>query len=245
MKNRFFLIVLCLACVLPAGNAMAKGDKISIGVSEFTNDTAGQGAGGAYWWTSPSVGRELSGMLSNELVATKAFNVVERKQLDAAIQEQDLAASGRMAPEKAAPIGQLTGAQYLVMGTVTAYEERTSSTGGGIGYKGFSIGGESSEAYIAIDVRVMNSTTGELEFVRTIEGSSKSSGISLGAYKSGFGGSLASQNKTPAGKAIRAALVYITDYLECAMVKQNSCLDEFDAADDRRREKTKSVLKLD
>jgi len=139
-------------------------------------------------------------MLSNELVATHAFNVVERNQLDAALQEQDLAASGRMAPETAAPIGQLTGAQYLVMGTVTAYEENTSSTGGVIGYKGFSIGGSSSEAYIAVDVRVMNSTTGELEYVRTIEGTSSGSGVSVGAYRGGFGGALATQNKTPAGK---------------------------------------------
>lgn len=245
MKLRICLGMVLICAGLMSGMVFAKGDKITIAVSEFKNETAGQGGASYYWWTGPTVGWELSGMLSNELAATRSFNVLERNQIDAALYEQDLAAAGRIAQDTAAPIGELTGAQYLVLGTVTAYEEHTASTGGGIGYKGFSIGGDTTEAYIAIDVRVMNSTTGALEHVRTIEGTSSGSGISLGAYKGGFGGTLASQKKTPAGKAIRAALVYISEYLECAMVEQDSCLAEFDAADARRREKTKSAISLD
>ena len=64
-------------------------------------------------------------------------------------------------------------------------------------------------------------------------------------FRGGFGGNLASQNKTPAGKAIRAALVLTTDYLECVMVKQDGCERDFDAADDRRRAKTRSALSID
>ena len=56
---------------------------------------------------------------------------------------------------------------------------------------------------------------------------------------------LANENNTPAGKAIRAALVMITDYLECVMVKQDRCMREFDAADDRRRERTRDSLSID
>lgn len=244
MKMKFVIAVMFMAFTVFSSTAFAENDKISIGVAEFKNETAGQGAY-ANWWTGPSVGWELSGMLSNELVATKAFNVVERNQLDAVLNEQDLGASGRMAQDTAAPIGELTGAQYLVMGTVTSYEEHTADTGGGIGYKGFSIGGSKSEAYIAVDVRVLNSTTGAVEYVRTIEGTSKGSGVRLGAHRSGFGGSLASEKKTPAGKAIRAVLVHITEYLECAMVDQDRCLEDYDLADDRRREKTKSAIDLD
>ena len=244
MKLRFTATSILLIGILCSGALWAKGEKISIGVAEFKNETAGQG-GNAYWWSSPAVGWELSGMLSNELASIRAFSVVERNQLDAVLYEQDLGASGRMAEDTAAPIGELQGADYIVMGTVTSYEENTADTGGGIGYKGFRIGGNKSEAYIAVDVRVINSRTGALDYVRTIEGTSKASGIRLGAYKGGFGGDLASQKKTPAGKAIRAALVHIADYLECSMVEQDSCLDDFDAAEDRRREKTKSAIDLD
>jgi curli biogenesis system outer membrane secretion channel CsgG len=245
MKLKFLVTATLVLCSAASGPLMAKGEKISIGVAEFKNETAGQGYNYAYWWTSPSIGWELSGMLSNELAATRAFSVVERNQLDAVIYEQDLGASGRIAEDSAAPIGELEGADYIVIGTVTSYQENTSGTGGGIGYKGFSIGGSKSEAYIAVDVRVINSRTGALDYVRTIEGTSSGSGISLGAYKGGWGGDLDSYKKTPAGKAIRAAVIHIAEYLECAMVEQDSCLAEYDAADERRKEKTKSAIDLD
>ena len=111
----------------------------------------------------------------------------------------------------------------------------TDGTGGGVSFKGISLGGKSQRAYLAVDLRVIDATTGEIAFVRTIEGEAKGGGVSVGLYRGGFGGNLAQENKTPAGKAIRASLVMITDYLECVMVKQNNCQAEFDASDDRRR----------
>lgn len=224
--------------VLAPGVAAARGDKPVIGVIEFKNES------GAGWW-SGGVGWELAGMLSNELGATNAFRVVERSKLESVLAEQNLAASGRVAGGTGAKIGQLTGAQYLVAGTVTAYEEDTKSTGGGISFGGVSLGGNSSQAYLAVDIRVINATTGEVDFVRTVEGRSKGGGISVGLYRGGFGGQLSQQNKTPAGKAIRAALVEITDYLECAMVKQDRCLQEYDAKEAKRRDSSRGALKLD
>jgi curli biogenesis system outer membrane secretion channel CsgG len=52
-------------------------------------------------------------------------------------------------------------------------------------------------------------------------------------------------NKTPHGKAIRAVIIEITDYLDCAMVKQGSCMAEYDAKESRRREKTKGSVKIE
>jgi curli biogenesis system outer membrane secretion channel CsgG len=138
------------------------------------------------------------------------------------------------------------GAQYLVAGTVTTYEEEVSRSGGGISFGGVSIGGKSETAYLAIDLRVIDSTTGEVVHARTIEGRSKGGGVSLGVYRGGFGGNLASEEKTPAGKAIRAALIEASGYLECVMVIQSSrCLREYDAKEDRRRESSRDALQLD
>ena len=53
----------------------------------------------------------------------------------------------------------------------------------------------------------MDSTTGEVEFSRTIEGKAGGMGLSLGLSKGGFSGALGGKEKTPAGKAIRAAIV--------------------------------------
>lgn len=236
--KRILIAVLTTMALIAAGPVWSK-DKPVVGVAEFKNES------GAGWWRG-GVGWELSGMLSNELVATKSFRVVERSKLESVIQEQNLGASGRVSSGTGAKIGKLTGADYLIMGTVTAYEEDTADSGGGLSFKGISIGGNKSEAYIAVDLRVVNSNTGEIEFVRTVEGRSKGGGLRLGAYRGGFGGNLATQNKTPAGKAIRGALIEISDYLECAMVKQSkSCLKKYDERDERRRESSRGALDLD
>lgn len=226
-----------LGLLVSAVGAMAA-NKPVVGVAEFKNES------GAAWWRG-GVGWELSGMLSNELASTNAFKVVERAKLENVLEEQNLMASGRAAPSQAAQFGKVTGAEYLIMGTVTSYEEETASSGGGISFGGVSLGGSSEKAYIAVDIRVVNSTTGEIDFVRTIEGTSKGGGMSIGVYRGGFGGEMASQNKTPAGKAIRAALVEVTDYLECVMVKRNRCVADYDAKEDRRRDKTRGSIDLD
>ena len=227
------------AFALAPNLAAARGDKPVVAVTEFENQS------GAGWWRG-GVGWELAGMLSNELSASGAFKVLERAQIQSVLEEQNLAASGRVKAGTGAQIGQLTGAQYLITGTVTAYEEETASTGGGISFGGVSLGGKSEKAYLAVDLRVINAETGEIDFARTIEGTSKGGGMSIGLYRGGFGGNLAIENKSPAGKAIRAALVEITDYLECVMVKQTSrCMSEYDAKESRRRDKTRGALDLD
>ncbi len=233
------LAVAAALAAAPGSAIAARGEKPVIAVTEFDNQS------GAGWWRG-GVGEELAGMLSNELSASGAFKVVEREQLRAVLEEQNLAASGRVKPGAGAKIGKLTGAQYLVTGTVTAYEEETQSTGGGVSFGGVSLGGKSEKAYLAVDLRVINAETGEIDFSRTIEGTAKGGGVSLGLYRGGFGGSLAQENKTPAGKAIRAALVEISDYLECAMVTQSDrCMSEYENKENRRRDKTRGALDLD
>ena len=233
MKKTLVTVICGCAFLLGAGNALA--DKPVMGVAEFVNEVTG-----AHWWSNPDVGWELSGMLTNELAATGAFSKLEH-----VLDEQNLAASGRIEPSTGAKMGKLVGAQYLVMGTVTAYEENTKGTGAGIGYKGFRVGGKKGESYIAVDLRVVDTTRGTVEFVRSIEARAKAKGMSLGAYRGGWGGSLAHHQKTPVGKAIRAMVIEASDYLVCAMVKQDSCMAEFDAKEQQRRESSKKGIKLD
>lgn len=239
MKKYVLAMATALTALVGAGSAYAAGDgRPTVGVAEFKNES------GAGWWRG-GVGWELSGMLSNELSSSGDFRVVERSKLQNVLEEQNLAASGRIAPGTGAKIGKVTGAQYLVMGTVTSYEENTSSTGGGLNFRGIGLGGKSTEAYLAVDIRVVDTTTGEVSYSRTVEGRSKGGGLSVGVYRGGFGGSLAHEENTPAGKAIRAALVEITDYLDCEMVKRDGCQAEYRGKEQRRREGDKKALKLD
>jgi len=213
-------------------------EKPTIAVAEFKNTS------GASWWRG-GMGWEISGMVTNELANTGHFRVVERKKLHHVLREQDLGASGRIRRSTAAKMGQLTGAKYLVMGTVTSYEESTEGSDAGFSFKGISIGGKKKNAYIAVDLRVVDSTTGEIVAARTIEAKASSGGLRLGLNKWGFGGQLGKFSRTPAGKAVRACVMHIVDYLDCALVKKGNCMAEFDAAEQRRRSKTKSSISLD
>ena len=220
-----------------AGTVMA-GDKPVVAVNEFKNETS------AGWWYG-GAGRDLADMLTNELQATGKFKLVEREKLAAVMDEQDLADSGRIKKGTGAKIGKLTGAQYIITGSLSAYEEDVQGTGGGLSFRGISVGGKKESAYLAVDLRVIDTTTGEVEFVRTVEGRSSGGGLNVGLYRGGFGGNLSKHEKTPAGKAIRAAIVEISDYLSCAMVEQGDCMDEYNQKESSRREKTKKAIKLD
>ena len=223
-------------------------DRPILAVAEFTNDATSAG-----WWGG-GIGRDLASMLASELAAIDAFVIVERERIDRVLDEQDFAASGRVRRDTAAPIGQLVGAQYIVMGTVTDYSESSASRRGGLNIRGPSIGGRranigigggQSEAYIAVDIQVVNATTGELAHVRTIEGRTQDSSVSLRGSVGRLSGNLAQENDTPAGEAIRAALIEITDYLECEMVLQTSaCRARYQERETRRRERTRDALRF-
>lgn len=239
MKRNFYFILVLLFSVILASEVMAK-EKPRLGVLRFSNNTS------AGWW-SGTAGRDLQDMLIAELAAMKSFNVLERKEIDAVISEQNLGQSGRVSKATRSKIGNITGAKYLVAGTVSSFEKGTSGQGGGISFKGFSIGGKKAKAYIAVDLKVIDVETGSIADARTVEANSGSGGLSLGLHKWGFGGSLANEKKTPTGKAIRACIMEIADYLECSMVKgkDNPCMKDYDAKESRRREKTKGSINLE
>ena len=216
----------------------ALAQKPTLAVAEFKNDTS------AGWW-SGGVGRELAGMLTNELAGTGKFKMVEREKLEKVLDEQDLADSGRINKSTGAKIGKITGAQYLVVATLSSFENNVKDTGGGISFRGISVGGKKEDAYMAVDLRVIDTTTGEVEYTRSVEARSSGGGMNLGLYRGGFGGNLSNYQNTPTGKAIRAVIMEISEYLGCAMVDQDDCMSEYQAKESSRRAKTKKSIKLD
>lgn len=238
MKKFIFLMTMCFMLTL-VSNIFAD-EKPRVGVLRFTNHTS------AGWW-SWSVGRELQDMLAAELASTKAFQVLERKEIDAVLGEQDLGESGRIDSKTKAKIGKIKGAQYLVAATVSAYEEETSGSGAGFGVAGFRIGGSKEKAYIAVDLKVIDTETAEIVDARTVEASSAAKGISLGGGVGIFSGSLAKHEKTPTGKAIRACIIEIAEYLECSLAKgkDDECMHEYTEKEEKRKERTKKAIELE
>lgn len=224
--------------------------KPRISVSSFKNETN-------WWWWKSSTANQLGDALSNELSATGNFKVVERQKLQAVLSEQELAEAGLVKKPTRAKKGELTGAQYVVLGKVTSFEEGVSkkSGGGQIGgcFMGVCAGGgeqkSEKEAYIAIDLRVVDTTTGEVAYSRTIEGraSDKAQASSGNVRLFGIqaGSNASEEKKAPVGKALRAAIIESTEYLSCVMYKKDACVNTYQAKDTKRRQGTQDVLNLD
>jgi curli biogenesis system outer membrane secretion channel CsgG len=239
MKKIVLLIViaiLAVAALLAAGPAA---EKPRIGVLRFTNHTS------AGWW-SASVGSELSDMLASELVSTRSFQVLDRKDLDAVLGEQDLSDTDRVDAATKVKMRKLKGAKYLVAATVSSFEEGVKDTGGGVSFKGLSVGGKREKAYIAVDLKVVDSETGEIVDSRTIEAEAKGQGLSAGLSLRNFSIHGADYQKTPTGKAIRACVIYISEYLECSLVRGTDadCMKKWDDMDRKRRERDKGSIDI-
>ena len=239
--RRFATGTMLALAVLASGAAMAReAPTLTVAVVDFTNNSDS-----VAWWHG-GVGSQLADVLSNELSATGDFKVIERQKINAVLAEQDLASSYRMRPGSSPHTGNITGAQYLITGSVASYTEDTSNTGGGLSFAGFHVGGGKSEAYVAIDLRVVDAETSEVVFSRTVEGRSTDSNVDVGGSTwYGLGGDFHHARNTPASKAVRAALVEASNYLDCAMVKRDGCMSSFDAKEQRRRSSDANALNLD
>ncbi len=185
----------------PAAAGQYQGPKKSIAVTKF--DSSVQLGWG---WDH---GEALTAMLTESLVNTNRFIVVERAAISDVLQEQDLGASGRVATQGAAKIGKLVGANILVRGTITQFEPAQSGGGGSvrIPIKGFSVGvgGKKQTALVKINLRLMDSTTGQIISTHSAEGKAVSRGVSLDVYhKIDFSANTFKQ--TPLGQACEDAV---------------------------------------
>ncbi len=134
----------------------------------------------------------------------------------AAIAEQDLAATGRVASGKKAPkTGRMSPAQLLVKGAITHVQE-TKGGGGGIGFKGIRIGGNAGSAEINVTVYVVDSTTGQVKGSKSVVGKSGKRGLKLGYHGSALGGltgDLGGFDKDNMGLATQDAINQAVEYI--------------------------------
>jgi curli biogenesis system outer membrane secretion channel CsgG len=123
----------------------------------------------------------------------------------------------------------------------------TSGSDAGISFMGFNVGGKKETAYLAVDVKLLDVETGEVVEARTIEANSSGGGLKVSGSILGLSGGLGKQEKTPTGKAIRACVVMISDYLECRLTKDedDACRQEYAKKEQKRRDKTRKSVDLD
>ena len=181
-------------------DAHAQG-KIRIAVTAFENK-----AKGPFYDSSWKIGEGLAEMLTSELAKTGQFIVVERLALSDIVKEQELGQSGLIRGETAARTGQVLGAQIIVRGTVTEFEEQASGGGADISTQRLNIGGRMQNAHVALDIRLIDASTGQVIASHNASKVVPSAGGGVGARVGtvAFGGDVFFN--TPIGQATRAAM---------------------------------------
>jgi len=238
MKRIMFFFITIVFCLILSVQAFAA-EKPRIGVLRFTNHTS------ASWWGYTS-GTELQDMLIAELASTEAFNILERKELESVLSEQKLSESGLVDEKTRLKPGKIKIAKYLIAASVSSFQENTTGSDAGISAFGFHVGGAKKTAYMAVDLKVIDTETGEIVKTRTVEATSSGGGLKLSGYLSGFGGNLGKEEKTPVGKAIRGCVIEISDYLDCSLAKKDEeCMKKYAEKEKKRKDKTRKSIQLD
>jgi curli biogenesis system outer membrane secretion channel CsgG len=180
----------------PWSAAHAQGQKVRVAILEFENNTTWR-----YW--QDELGDAAADELTTQLVNSGQFSVVERRQIDAILAEQNLGQSGRVNPATAASIGQILGVQVVLMGSITQFSVNTKR--GGIG----GIGGSYSEAESMLDVRAINTSTAEIMVVAEGAGKKRFGGLTTGAvrFEQEFDAGLAQEALRPAVESAVQKLV--------------------------------------
>lgn len=192
------------------------GPQARIAVVRFGNKSAD----GMNWY-NPQIGDGMADMLTTALVNTGRFIVLERQALDDVLGEQDLGASGRVKADTAAAIGEIEGAEILVVANVTEFDANAGGTRGGGGgvFSGIlgAIAGGSRSAHMAIDLRLIDAQTSRVLAATSVEGEAKdfSLGGALAGYTGtvGLGGALETWKNTPKEKALRQVIATAVGYV--------------------------------
>lgn len=131
--------------------------RLRIAVLDF--DYASTGAD--YWWYSnPNAAQGVSDLLTNKLVQSGKYTLIERSRIAEILQEQNLAVAGRIDPSTAAQVGRVLGADAVVIGSVTRFN--LDEEGGSISILGIGGSNRTRTAEVALTARIVNTTTAEI-----------------------------------------------------------------------------------
>ena len=180
-------------------DASAGGLRFSIAVTKFENHANYNG--------SFQLADTWGSMLTDSLQQSGHFIVLgEADMRDAAMKEQDLAKTGRLAGgDKTPTTGNMTPAQLLIKGEITNFQT-TSGQHGGVAFGGIRLGGGGDEAEINAVIYVVDSTTGQVVASHKVLGKVKSSGLSVGFSDRDWSGDMGGFKKTNVGTAMEKAI---------------------------------------
>lgn len=109
-------------------------------------------------YSAQLAGAQLADYVTDELVNTGLFEVVEREKLGSVMREIGFGQSGMVDPGSASQMGKLLGARYVLTGRVISLgaEEKT--------FSGYGINTKNSVLSLSVSIRIVDTETGSVQF---------------------------------------------------------------------------------
>jgi len=163
MLRRAFAILLVVGLMAGLTWGQARPGRIRVAVLDFEANVPH-----VWWlWDTHLLGRAAADQFVTRLVQSGRFSVIERDKLDLVLKEQSLSTSGAIDPKTAVHLGKLLGVQLILTGSITKFSIKRHRAG--IGPFRAQLG----QAQSALDVRLIDTSTGEIVLVASGEGEKK------------------------------------------------------------------------
>lgn len=138
--------------VVAVPNFEVRSGNVKIGEADLSKE------GGSFY---KELGSGVADVFVTEAFRSEQFRITERAELDKVINEQNLASSGRVDSATAAEVGRITGAELIVLGSLSEFGITTTGGGG----KVLGVFGGSTEtvtARVTVDIRIVDADTAEI-----------------------------------------------------------------------------------
>ena len=173
-KLSLAVLALPFVLVLVTPTPLVAQAKIRIAIWTFENNAE------QHWSFSsdlgPAVRNHIETSLSENPTLSAKFSVIEREKLDLVMKEQVLSGAGALDPQSAAKMGKLLGVKYILTGGIDKFSINTTrATVGRLG-----LGGNVAQAETTINMRFIDTTTGERVVSLSADGEVKKGGGFLG-----------------------------------------------------------------
>ena len=209
--------------------------KKRVAVMNFDYATVQSGVA-ALFGTNQDIGKGIADILVDKLVNGGAYSVIERKQLDKILAEQNFSNSDRADPASAAKIARILGVDAIIVGSITQFgrDDKSTNIGGGAATSAlgrFGIGGvktTKSTAVCQITARMINTSTAEILVSVQGRGEESRNGTGIlgsgGSYAGMAAGALDMKSSNFADSILGAAVNKATTEVANGMAQRASSL---------------------
>lgn len=198
--------LICLAVILLLAPCLAeagKEPKKRVAVYGFENRTAKTN------WEQRRIEQQMGNLgyamaekLMESLNKTGKFVVLDRLALDDVLAEQNLHGAAEAKPGEES---RLTSAQAVIRGVITNVEV-IGDEEGGLGFKKFNLNFNTTRVSIRLNIRIIDTTTGQVLQSQSVEGVAKKRGAGLSIQTEELESDLEGNRTLPLGKAADMAV---------------------------------------